>query len=317
MSEIPAQPSSERTVPVSEAGTARPDSDPVALGRQPTTGVVRLSNRAFYLSFGVLGATYILLIVAMLVADATYMARESIDAAEGDWTAVVTDNPIMQALADRKIQYSIWLSLLSCTMSAVISLMVAVPTGYLISRHSFPGKKLLDAILDIPIVLPPLVVGLSLLILFQFAPFRWVARDVVYQIPAVVLAQFSVAGAFAVRTMKATFDHIDPRCEDVAISLGCTRFQAFGWVLLPAAARGMMTAFTLAWARSLGEFGPLLIFAGATRMKTEVLSTSVFLELNVGDIEASVAVSFIMVFAAVIVLILTRSLGGGEQHAIH
>ena len=197
----------------------------------------------------------------------------------------------------------------------MISVLVAIPMGYLISRHEFRGKRLLDAVLDIPIVLPPLVIGLSLLILFQFPPFRWFARDVVYQVPSVVLAQFSVACAFAVRTMKATFDHINPRCEDVAITLGFSRAQAFGWVLLPEAERGILTAFTLAWARSLGEFGPLLIFSGATRMKTEVLSTSVFLEMNVGDIEAAVAVSFIMVIAAVIVLILTRMIGS-EHHAI-
>jgi molybdate transport system permease protein len=116
--------------------------------------------------------------------------------------------------------------------------------------------------------------------------------------------------------MKATFDHIDPRCEDVAVTLGCSRVQAFGWVLLPAAERGVLTAFTLAWARSLGEFGPLLIFSGATPMKTEVLSTSVFLEMNVGDIEAAVAVSFIMVLSAIVVLILTRMLGD-EHQAIH
>jgi molybdate transport system permease protein len=168
---------------------------------------------------------------------------------------------------------------------------------------------LLDAVLDIPIVLPPLVVGLSLLILFQFKPFAFIARDVVYQIPAVILAQFSVACAFAVRTMKSTFDHINPRCEQVAVALGCSRTQAFGRVVLPEATSGMMTAFTLAWARSLGEFGPLLIFAGATRMKTEVLSTTVFLEMNVGNIEGAVAVSMIMVVAAVTVLIITRLYG--------
>ena len=171
----------------------------------------------------------------------------------------------------------------------MLSVIVAVPIGYLLSRHAFPGKRLLDAVLDIPIVLPPLVVGLSLLILFQFRPFAYVARDVVYQMPAVVLAQFSVACAFAVRTMKSTFDHIDPRCEQVAVALGSSRAQAFGWVVLPEANQGVMTAFTLAWARSLGEFGPLLIFAGATRMKTEVLSTTVFLEMNIGNIEAAVA----------------------------
>lgn len=286
--------------------------------KHPQSNSVRNSNRLFYWSFIVIGGTYVLLIALMLLADAAYMTRQALRDAENageSWISIVADNPIITALGDRKIRRSIWLSMISCTMSAVLSLFIAVPIGYLLSRHEFRGKRLLDAVLDIPIVLPPLVIGLSLLILFQFPPFRWIARDVVYQVPAVVLAQFSVACAFAVRTMKATFDHIDSRCEDVAVTLGCTQAQAFGWVLLPAANRGMLTAFTLAWARSLGEFGPLLIFAGATRMKTEVLSTTVFLEMNVGDIEAAVAVSFIMVTAAIVILILTRMLGGNE-HAL-
>ncbi|MBT5019600.1 MAG: ABC transporter permease [Planctomicrobium sp.] len=263
----------------------------------------------------IIGGTYVFLIVAMLLADTWYVAEKTIDAASDSaepWKAMLSENPISIALSDSKIRYSIWLSLISCTLSAVLSVIVAVPIGYLLSRHDFPGKRLLDAILDIPIVLPPLVVGLSLLILFQFRPFAFIARDVVYQIPAVILAQFSVACAFAVRTMKSTFDHIDPRCEQVAIALGSSRSQAFGWVVLPEATHGLLTAFTLAWARSLGEFGPLLIFAGATRMKTEVLSTTVFLEMNVGDIEAAVAVSLIMVFGAVTVLVITRIWGTRE-----
>jgi molybdate transport system permease protein len=269
----------------------------------------------FYVVLAVIGATYVLLIVSMLLADAVYMIGQTIRAASGSprpWLAVLSENPIVVALADPNIQHSIWLSLISCTLSAIASVWVAVPTGYLLSRHRFFGHRLLDAILDVPIVLPPLVVGLSLLILFQFAPFQWFARSIVYQQPAVVVAQFSVACAFAVRTMKATFDHIDPRCEQVALSLGCSRVEAFGWVVLPEANRGMMTAFTLAWARSLGEFGPLLIFAGATRMKTEVLSTSVFLEMNVGNIEAAVAISLIMVAAAVIVLVIARLWGSRD-----
>lgn len=278
-------------------------------------GNVVLSNRIFYICMSVLGGTYVFLIVAMLAADAWYVAEKTVEAAAdapNPWKAVLTDNPVSAALADRKIRYSVWLSLITCTLAAVNSLLVAVPIGYLLSRHQFPGKRLLDAVLDIPIVLPPLVVGLSLLILFQFPPFSWFARDIVYQVPAVVIAQFSVACAFAVRTMKSTFDHIDPRCEQVAVALGSSRSQAFGMVVLPEATQGMMTAFTLAWARSLGEFGPLLIFAGATRMKTEVLSTTVFLELNIGNIESAVAVSLIMVMAAVVVLIITRLWGSRE-----
>jgi molybdate transport system permease protein len=326
VSSTPQQPAAQEPVPEAVTG-----NQPISPGRDPNPSMIRASNAIFYLLFTVLGGTYVVLIVAMLAADAAYMVERtntgnvaenidgetdlSLDGKESSRPNNVGHNPIMSALANKHIQHSIWLSLISCTLSAVISVLVAIPMGYLISRHEFRGKRLLDAVLDIPIVLPPLVIGLSLLILFQFPPFRWFARDVVYQVPSVVLAQFSVACAFAVRTMKATFDHINPRCEDVAITLGCSRAQAFGWVLLPEAERGILTAFTLAWARSLGEFGPLLIFSGATRMKTEVLSTSVFLEMNVGDIEAAVAVSFIMVIAAVIVLILTRMIGS-EHHAI-
>lgn len=217
-------------------------------------------------------------------------------------------NPVTKALGQEEIQYSIKLSLISCTITAIVSLWFAVPIGYVLSRYRFFGRNLIDAILDVPIVLPPLVVGLSLLILFKFLP-QGLREAVVYEIPAVILAQFAVACAFAVRTMRATFDQIDARREQVALTLGCSRAQAFGMVVLPESMRGVLTAGTLAWARALGEFGPLLIFAGATRMKTEVLSTSVFLEMNVGNVGAAVSVSLIMVVAAVIVLIVARMWG--------
>jgi len=285
------------------------------LGKPRTPKLIAASDTLFYAALTVIGAAYVLLIVAMLLADGAYMVGQTLKATADSprgWLAIVVDNPMVVALADRKIQYSIWLSMISCTLSAILSVLVAVPLGYLMSRHRFFGQRLLDAIVDIPIVLPPLVVGLSLLILFQFPPLSSIARSVVYQVPAVILAQFSVACAFAVRTMKHTFDHINPRYEQVALSLGCSRAEAFGWVVLPEAGRGMTTAFTLAWARSLGEFGPLLIFAGATRMKTEVLSVSVFLEMNIGDLEAAVAVSLVMVAAAVVVLILARMYGSRD-----
>lgn len=263
------------------------------------------SDVPFYLILGVIGATYVLLIVTMLAADAVYLLPEKRPPSLLAW---LVNNPIVQVLGQGEIRYSIALSLVSCTMTAVLSLVIAIPVGYLLSRHSFFGRNLIDAILDIPIVLPPLVVGLSLLILFQYFP-RSIQGAVVYQIPAVILAQLMVACAFAVRTMRATFDQIDARREQVALTLGCTRMQAFGTVVLPEAKRGILTAGTLAWARALGEFGPLLIFAGATRNKTEVLSTSVFLELSIGDLEAAVAVSLIMVTAAVIVLVIARLWG--------
>ena len=93
-------------------------------------------------------------------------------------------NPLTDALRKPEIRYAIKLSLISCTITAILSLWVAIPIGYLLSRYQFPGHNLIDAIVDIPIVLPPLVVGLSLLILFQFVP-RELHDRVVYEIPAV------------------------------------------------------------------------------------------------------------------------------------
>lgn len=258
----------------------------------PARAIPSGSDVPFYLALAAISGTYVALIVLMLAADLAY----------------TTPGEFLSAFQKEEIRYSIWLSLISCTLTAHLSVYVAVPVGYLLSRHRFPGRNLLDAVLDIPIVLPPLVVGLSLLIMFQFLP-RALRELVVYEIPAVILAQFMVACAFAVRTMRATFDQIDSRREQVALTLGCSRAQAFWRVVLPEAWRGMLTATTLAWARALGEFGPILVFAGATRRKTEVLSTTVFLELSIGNLEAAVSVSLIMVVGAVLVLIVARLWG--------
>jgi molybdate transport system permease protein len=270
----------------------------------------------FYLILAVVGGLYVVFLVGMLLADVAYMvssdsAAEAILPANWTWARGILRPvlPMIAALAKPDIQYSVKLTMVSCLFTAILSLIVAVPLGYSISRFRFPGRNLLDAMLDIPIVLPPLVIGLSLLILFQYWPFRVAGPWVVFQIPAVILAQFMVAAAFAIRTMRATFDQIDARPEQVARTLGANQAQVFMSVVFPQARQGMLTAGTLAWSRALGEFGPLLIFAGATRRKTEVLSTTVFLEISIGDLESAVAVSLLMVAAAVSVLMIARVWG--------
>ena len=296
-----------------------------------------------WLALALITAGYLLFWALLLGATASYSTPES-------W---------LKVLMSPEIRYATWLSLVTCSLAAGFALLLAVPVGYLMSRREFRGKSWLDAALDIPIILPPLVVGLCLLIFFQtrigkviengfdvsvpmievpeswrsephlkrdgedeFAPAKQVELDerrrhtlhipgfpFTYQVSGVVLAQFVVAAAFAIRTMRGTFQHLSARPEDVALTLGCTRFQALWHVALPAARRGMVAAFCIAWARSLGEFGPILVFAGATRMKTEVLPTTVWLELSVGNLEAAVAVSLFMVALAVLVLVAVRATG--------
>ncbi len=264
----------------------------------------RRSDTPFFLVMGGISASFILLIILLLVADVVF----------------TSPGEFVDALRKPEIRAAFRLTMLTCTAAAVMSLWVATPLGYLLSRYRFPGRVLVDTLVDIPIVLPPLVLGLSLLILFHLSIGGWeleawlrdtVGFPVTYRWPAVVLAQFSVACAFAVRTMRVTFDQIDPRAEDVARTLGCTRSQAFMQIALPQAWRGMIAATTIAWARALGEFGPILVFAGATRMRTEVLSTTVFLELSIGQLDAAVAVSLLMVAMAVVVLLFLRILGTG------
>lgn len=260
------------------------------------------TDKIFYALLALLGGSYVLLVVLLLVADAAYAPA----------------GRMMELLQKPEILHAVRLTLLSCTAAAILSLLVAVPLGYLLSRHRFPLRWLVDALVEIPVVLPPLVVGLSLLILFHLPVGGIKLEDwlrerlgwqITYAVPAVILAQFAVAGAFAVRTMRVTFDQIPARAEQVALTLGCSRWQSFWHVTLPQARRGMMAAFTIAWARSLGEFGPILVFAGATRMRTEVLSTTVFLELSTGNLDNAVSVSLIMVAVALLVLLILRRLG--------
>lgn len=260
------------------------------------------SDGPFFLIMGGISSSFVLLIVLMLLADVAFTSVQD----------------FKDALMKPEIQAAIRLTLLSCTVSAILSVWIATPLGYVLARYRFPGRWLVDTLIDIPIVLPPLVLGLSLLILFhleigEWQLERWLRNTFDFQVtfawPAVILAQFSVACAFAVRAMRMTFEQMNARAEDVARTLGYSRGQAFLYIALPQAEHGMLTALTISWARSLGEFGPILVFAGSTRMKTEVLSTTVFLELSTGNLPAAVAVSLLMVLVAIVVLMFLRLLG--------
>jgi molybdate transport system permease protein len=292
----------------------------------------RCGDALFWASMLTFGLIYLGLIVAMVIADLRFAS----------W------HDVRSVLADERLRFSITLSLISCTISAILSMWVAVPTGYVLARTGGEAlerrfanhprwrriaivfRHVMDTLFDIPIVLPPLVVGISLLVLFQTTPGRWLdqqvanfmqwagfpgIRGITYELPAVILAQFTVAAAFAVRMMRATFDEIDSEPERIALTQGASDAQAFWQIAVPQSWRGMVAAFTLAWAISLGEFGPILIFAGTSRMKTEVLSTTVYLNFSIGNLRGAIAASLVLLMLAAIVLLITRwtALSGGSR----
>ena len=166
-------------------------------------------------------------------------------------------------------------------------------------------------------MLPPLVAGFSLLLLYAFLgkligsrTLESVGLDLRFSQPGIVLAQFTIAAPLAVRVMRAAFQEVPVRLELMARSLGASEAETFRRVSLPLARNGILAGTILVWARSIAEFGPILIFAGAVRGKTDVLPISIFLSFSNGEIENGVALSALLVLIGVIALALIRRLGG-------
>jgi molybdate transport system permease protein len=132
----------------------------------------------------------------------------------------------------------------------------------------------------------------------------------VFQPKGIVLCQFVVSASFAIRSAKTAFDEVDRRLENVALTLGCTQWGSFFRVSLPLAMNGIVAGGILAWARAFGIFGPLMIFVGSFRGRTEVLSTTIYLEQSIGNLEVALAVALLLIAVALVALVTIRVVGG-------
>lgn len=242
--------------------------------------------------------------------------------------AYINGDSVRETVASRDIQSAIRLTLVTSVITTLLSLIVAIPSAYALSRFPFPGSMVVDVLVDLLIVVPVMVVGVSILVFFRigtdfaaspFGPVKMLGGVItalgdffIYQRSGIVLAQFFCAVSFAVRVIKSTFDNIDVRTEQVAMTLGCTPFSAFWHTTLPAAKSGIVAGGVLAWARAFGLFGPISVVAGAVRQKTEVLSTSIFLEISIGRLEVALAISLLMTLIAFILLLGLRLAGGSN-----
>lgn len=247
-------------------------------------------------------AAFVAFVLILIVTDIFYINRGAV-------TTVLTS---------RFIRHALWMSIWTSFATTVIALLFAVPMGYALSRFRFPGRVLADTIVDLPIVFPPLVAGLTLLVFFSQTNLgRWIQEDLglefVFQPKGIVLCQFLVAASLAIRSSRTAFDSVDRRHEDVALTLGCTRWGSFYRVCLPLARNGIVAGGILTWARAFGLFGPLMIFVGSFRGRTEVLSTTVFLEQSVGNLEVALAVALLLIFMALIAITIIRLLGGSAR----
>ncbi|MGQ9730547.1 MAG: ABC transporter permease [Candidatus Zipacnadales bacterium] len=215
----------------------------------------------------------------------------------------------------QQVWFAIRLSILTSSVTLVAALIVGLPTSYALSRFRLPAPTFVDTVIDLPIVLPPPVVGLSLLVVFGRTGLdRWMEEHLgfgmMYQPWGIPLAQFMVASAFGIRALKAAFDSINPRLEHVARTLGCSQWQTLWRVSMPLARNGLIAGAVMTWARAVSEFGPILFFCGATPMKTEVLPVSMFLNFAAGNIERAIVLALLMIAIAGSTLVTFKKLGG-------
>jgi len=191
-------------------------------------------------------------------------------------------------------------------VASLVNLPIAIALGYGLARHHFPGRALLQALISLPMVLPPVAVGLALLLLLgRQGPLRdfweWAGVDVVFTWWAAALAAAVVGFPLLARSCEQAFAAVDPAYEAVGRSLGLGRLHAFFRVSLPLARRGVLYGWLLAFTRGLGEFGATALVAGIIPGRTETLALGIWSRVQLGDDAAALvlcAASFALAFAA-------------------
>jgi len=250
--------------------------------------------RAIVAMFAVLGVCALTLPVVALV----YRAL-------GTGNAI--DRPeTRDALRDALI-LSAWTSL------TALALIVAfgTPIAYVLARWRFPGDRIVDALIDLPIILPPAVAGIALLTAFGRRgilgqPLDRLGISIGFSTAAVVIAQVFVSAPFYIRTARAGFLRIDRTLEEAASDLGASPLRVFWRVTLPLCRGSLLAGGVLAWARALGEFGATIMFAGNRQGVTQTMPLAIYERFGAGDLPAALILSSLLLGTSIVFLVIVR-----------
>jgi len=232
----------------------------------------------------------------------------------------VTRADIGAALTSPFVRGAVQLSLVTSAVAVLAIVALGTPTAYLLARRRFPGRALVDAVIDVPIVLPPVVGGLALLLLLGRqgpvgGPLSGAGIDVAFTTAAVVLAQMFVAAPFYIRAARAGFESVDQRLEAVSSTLGARPWRTFRRITVPLALPSLAGGAVLAWARALGEFGATIMFAGNVAGRTQTMPLAI-LEAMEADANAAIAIAVVLAAIALAVLIAFRGLARAGSRAL-
>ncbi|MBO0891307.1 MAG: molybdate ABC transporter permease subunit [Acidothermales bacterium] len=203
------------------------------------------------------------------------------------------------------------LSLQTATTATGVCLVLGVPLAWLLARVEFPGRRLVRALVTVPLVLPPVVGGVALLLAFGRNGLigRWLDSTFGFTLPfttaGVVVAEAFVAMPFLVIAVEGALRGADIRYEEAAATLGSDRWTTFIRVTLPLVAPGIAAGALLCWARALGEFGATITFAGNFPGRTQTMPLAVYLALET-DLQAAIVLSLILLIVSVAILALLR-----------
>lgn len=277
--------------------------DPVS----PVPGIPRKRRviPGFGLTFG-LSITYLSLIV-LLPLSALVVTTLSMD-----WSA------FWQATTSPRVLASYRLTFGAAFLAASLNLVMGLLLAWVLVRYSFPGKRILDALIDLPFALPTAVAGISLTALF--AGNGWVGQlleplgiHVAFTPAGVVVALIFITIPFVVRTVQPVLEEAEKELEEAATCLGATPFQTFYKVILPTILPALLTGFAMAFARAIGEYGSVIFIAGNMPMVSEITSLIIIGKLEQYDVAGATAVAMVMLISSFIMLLLINLLQSWQR----
>jgi len=206
---------------------------------------------------------------------------------------------------------SLRITIMAAALATVINAVYGLVMAWVLVRYRFPGRRLLDALMDIPFALPTAVAGLSLTALYSAngwfgAVLEPLGLQVVYTLGGIVLAMSFTSIPFVVRAVQPVLEELDPALEQAAASLGSRGFTTFRRVIFPAIMPAWLGGVTTSFARSLGEFGAVVFIAGNLPFKTEVASLLAYIRLEEYDYEGAAAIALVLMLLALVLLFVSN-----------
>lgn len=241
------------------------------------------------LALGVV-VTYMSLIVALPLAALVWQSTKS--GATGFWQSLMSPEAVS----------ALELTLVASLAVALVNAITGTVVAWVLVRDEFPGKGVVNALIDLPFALPTIVAGLTMLALY--GPRSPVGIDVAYTRTAIVLALLFVTLPFVVRTVQPVLQELDHELEEASASLGASSWQTFSRVVFPNLLPGILSGVALAFAKAVGEFGSVVIITGNLPFKTEVSSVYIFGQIESGNTTGAAAASVVLLAISLFVLLL-------------